>query len=230
MFELFNKTPIQYGFSTRANGTMFIRSKERDKNLGEYLKTQDIKPGDVVSALLAHGVEVADVGANHQGQKINDTDGLVTNQSGVYLTVTGADCFPVFAYSPSGVVGIAHVGWPGAQKNIVSELVAKMKLLGAELENILIGIGPGLQKCHFEIQQDVADFFEQYEGVVKNTKGKKYLNLPEFISQQLEEAGVLRKNIEISPECTHCEQDKYFSYRRDKSEEVQAMVAYIGLL
>jgi len=41
---------------------------------------------------------------------------------------------------------------------------------------------------------------------------------------------VLRKNIEISPECTHCEQDKYFSYRRDKSEEVQAMVAYIGLL
>ena len=128
MFKIFRGTPIQYGFSSRADGTMRIRSKDRDKNLAKYLKTQGVKPEDMISAFLAHGVEVANVGANHQGQKVNDTDGLVTNQSGVCLAVTGADCFPVFAYAPSGVVGIAHCGWRSSAKGIIENLIHQMKI------------------------------------------------------------------------------------------------------
>ena len=38
-----------------------------------------------------------------------------------------------------------------------------------------------------------------------------------------------KENIKMSYECTFCEKEKYFSYRRDKPEEIEAMLAYITI-
>ena len=37
------------------------------------------------------------------------------------------------------------------------------------------------------------------------------------------------ENIDISSVCTYCQADKYFSYRKDKSEPVQAMMIVAGM-
>ena len=56
-----------------------------------------------------------------------------------------------------------------------------------------------------------------------------FINLSGVIRAQLLELNILDKNIIISRECTYCLTHKYFSYRRDKPEEVEAMLAYISL-
>ncbi|MHB8904461.1 MAG: laccase domain-containing protein, partial [Patescibacteria group bacterium] len=54
-------------------------------------------------------------------------------------------------------------------------------------------------------------------------------NLSRAVKDQLIKLGVQGDNISISPECTYCLTDKYFSFRRDNPKEIEAMIAYIGL-
>src|SRR3989344_5286726 len=86
-------------------------------------------------------------------------------------------------------------------------------------KNLLAGIGPGIRECHFEVQEDIARLFGTKE---------RFVNLGSIIQKQLIELGIKKSNIEDSGECTYCLDQKYFSYRRDKPAQVEAMIAYIG--
>jgi copper oxidase (laccase) domain-containing protein len=50
-----------------------------------------------------------------------------------------------------------------------------------------------------------------------------------IIRNQLIAFGVKNENIEDNKECTMENPEKYFSFRRDKSEKVEAMVTIIGI-
>lgn len=64
---------------------------------------------------------------------------------------------------------------------------------------------------------------------ILNREGKIYINLAGAVKNQLQSLSILQENIYISSECTHCLNDKYFSFRRDNPKELETMVAYIGL-
>ena len=49
-----------------------------------------------------------------------------------------------------------------------------------------------------------------------------------IIRKQLSDFNVVTENIEDNRECT-MESDRYFSFRRDKPEKVEAMIAIIGI-
>jgi YfiH family protein len=139
-----------------------------------------------------------------------------------------ADCFPVYFFDPvSNTVGLAHSGWRGTVGNIAGEMV---KAIAAKSADVIAGIGPGIQVCHFEIKDDILSEFVKYPEAIINSEGKFFVDLPKIISRQLIEAGLKSQNIESSGECTFCLKEKYFSFRRDKPKNVEAMVAYIGLL
>ena len=59
--------------------------------------------------------------------------------------------------------------------------------------------------------------------------GKIYLDIKKIAQLQLLELGIKKENIEISPECTFELPKKYFSARQDKPENIEAMVAVIGM-
>jgi len=92
----------------------------------------------------------------------------------------------------------------------------------------MIEIGPHIKDCHFEVKDDLVKAFSYYPECVKKVKNNLYLNLEEIIIKQLVSVGLEKTNIIKSTECTYCS-DKYFSYRRDKPQEIQAMLAYIML-
>src|SRR3989338_7382185 len=104
-------------------------------------------------------------------------------------------------------------------KNIIRTMV---KNCGAKADKILVGIGPGIQSCHFEIKK--------YPFSIIKKEGGIFIDLSEIIFQQLKKSGLLLNHIEKSEECTHCLKEKYFSYRRDKPKTLEAMIAYIGLV
>lgn len=71
-----------------------------------------------------------------------------------------------------------------------------------------------------------ADLFSAHKSAILDRDGKIFIDLSLIVKRQLEAAGVIAKNITISEECTYCLPEKYYSFRRDKPERVEAVLAY----
>jgi len=149
---------------------------------------------------------------------IADCDALITQKKNIVLTILTADCVPILLYDPvAKVVAAVHAGWKGTKAEIVAKTVEKMKeVFGSEPENIVAGVAPSIGRCCYEVGGDVAKhFFDTPEGV--SPKGDKYmLDLPYINKYQLLNSGLLEAHIEMSADCTACEVDKYFSYRKEQ--------------
>lgn len=224
-----------YGISSKNDGKM-NDNNENLKNIvlsnrKVYFDKLNINTENLVFAGLIHDKNIAIVTKNNKNTKIPSHDGLITKEKDLILAVTVSDCVPIYFYDHTNkVIGIAHSGWKGTVKNIANEVINKMKLnFNSDPKNILIYIGPHIQKCHFEIKDDIIEKFNDYKEFIFENDNKKFVNLSLIIKKQLIKAGIYENNIEISNECTFCNKEQYFSYRRDRTEDIDSMVAYLGL-
>jgi hypothetical protein len=141
-------------------------------------------------------------------------DALITSQSNILLIIKTADCQPVLLADPvNHQVAAIHSGWRGNVQNIIGKTIAKMIERGSKPQNILAGIGPSLGPCCAEFmhyQQELPEYMWSY-AVKPN-----YFNFWEISKKQLQDKGVLEKNIEMSKMCTKCCNELFYSYRRNK--------------
>ncbi len=158
---------------------------------------------------------------------IDDADGLITNETGIALTTFYADCVPVYFLDPVlKVIAMAHSGWRGTVKQISAKAVCKMKKdYGCDSKNILVGIGPSIKKCCFEVEYPVVEEFEKKlpfskEFIFKDNEkiGKYKIDLQSIIEKTLVSAGILSYNIENADICTKCNPDLFFSHRNMGNE------------
>jgi len=151
-------------------------------------------------------------------------DALVTSVSGLVLMVRIADCLPVMFFDPlHKVAGIAHAGWRGTVKKIAAKTVEViMSRYNSDPARILVGIGPGIGPCCYEVDKRIATLFKEGfssgEQLITERNGKHYLNLWEANRKQLLEAGVRAENIEVAGLCTSCQAQLLFSHRKDKGK------------
>ena len=145
-------------------------------------------------------------------------DGLITDQPGVALTVFSADCTPVLLFDPvQKAIGAVHAGWRGTALGIAAKAVdAMVREFGCRRENICAAIGPCIGKCCFETDWDVPQAMLDALGPKALTgitqKGKKYYVNNKFCNTLwLERAGI--GELDISPDCTMCRPDRYWSHR-----------------
>ena len=150
-----------------------------------------------------------------------ECDGLVTNDPGTALVIFTADCTPILLYDPvTGAVGACHAGWRGTALDIAGKTVRKMvEAFGCEPKDIRAAIGPNLGACCFQTDGDVPQamieaFGPEAEKWIRPENEKFYVNLKEINAHALGRAGVAR--IEVSPECTLCSHDRYWSHRYTK--------------
>ena len=207
-----------------------LKDKEIFKNRKRLLDKQGIDINQVVSAGLVHGNNIEIVSRKDRGQRIINTDGLLTKDKNVFLSITVADCLPIFIYDyKNQVIGLIHGGWKSLAKNILSLAIQKLvNNFESQPQNILVGIGPGIGVCHFEVKDDVLQYWKvpPPNNVFRREEEKIFLDLKKVAKIQLLNLGLKEKNIEINPECTFCLADKYFSYRREKI--LNTMMAIIG--
>lgn len=144
-----------------------------------------------------------------------DTDGLITNQENLCLTVTVADCVPIFLYDKRNhCIGLIHAGWRGTSKEIVVNSIRKLiSEFGSRPDQIEVFIGPAAGVCCYEVGQDVSRLFSG--NVIRTERMKTYLNVKEANKIQLISTGVSENNIEMHPDCTICQNEVFHSYRRD---------------
>jgi YfiH family protein len=234
--KLFRKYQnIQTFFSRKSDGSMKLTAnpaleEKISQNRNQYFSKHNINPKTVVSAGIVHGNNVVVVSNDDKGKVIVGADGLITSSKNIYLSITSADCLPIFLFEPEKkIIGMIHAGWRSLEKGIASNAVEKIIKLGGRPENILVGIGPAICQEHYEIDPDVAEKFAKYSDALDKNREKIYLDIKKIAQLQLLELGLQKKNIEISPECTFELPEKYFSARRDKPEEIEAMGAVISI-
>jgi len=157
------------------------------------------------------------------------TDALITDTHNLWLTITVADCTPVFLADPvRGVVAAVHAGWRGTAEFITVKTVERLKAeFGTVPNNLVAFIGPSAGVCCYEVGADVTGRFRPV--VMQTRNGKQYLDLKRENADQLKAAGILDRNIEVSQLCTICNPELLHSYRRDK-ESSGRMMGVIGLV
>jgi YfiH family protein len=150
-------------------------------------------------------------------------------------------------------VGVFHAGWRGTAKRIIEKGVGEMqRCFGSKPRDLKAAIGPGIHGCCYAVGQDVRDTFEsqfpcaaslfrevkesdpvreKYPLLFLTARApghgelptKLFLDLVEANRRQLSSAGVPRKAIEASPQCTSCRPDLLFSYRAAKGKTGRLM-------
>ena len=180
-------------------------------------------PACVVLTKQTHTDVVRLVGKQHMGAglfapELEPCDGLITNEKGVALVAFTADCTPILLHDPvTGAVGAVHAGWRGTAAAIAAKAVdAMVENFGCRRENIRAAIGPNIAQCCFETDADVPNAMLQRYGSAAQAfirqKGEKYyVNLKEMNALALQQAGV--REIEISPLCTACNPNRFWSHR-----------------
>ncbi len=195
------------------------RDTNVDDNFDLICKYLGVAPENLIHPNQTHSsnVDFAKVGQS----EYKETDALIlTNfEQAVYLRF--ADCTPVILYDKKANIGaIAHAGWRGTVAQIVPKTVQKMiEYTKSDLSDIYAVVGPAIGLCCYEVGDEVVDGIKQS---VKNTKdiivmhnGKPHVDLKRANAKQLTEFGVPQENIDICPYCTSCDNDKFFSYRKE---------------
>jgi YfiH family protein len=200
-------------------------------NRERFLNKLGLSEKNVIGVKSVNGNNIEIVTKEDRGNFIHNTDGLITNDKNVYLSITIADCLPIVIFDPQKeVISLIHSGWKGLEKKITEKAVKKMEEnFDVNPKELLVGIGPGIGVCHFEVKEDFPAKFKSYPEAIIKKDGKSYVDLKLIAKRQLEEAGIRPASIDVSPVCTYCQADKYFSYRKDKSEPLQAMMIIAGM-
>jgi len=221
---------IIIGFSEKKDGPMKFSLRNREK----FFKKLGVDKNLIIRAGLIHGSRAVLVSKKETGQIIKKTDGLITNEKNLFLTITTADCLPIFICDPKKeIIGLIHGGWRSLAGDILKKAIDKMiNNFKSNPAQILIGIGPGISQCHFEVKKDLVqklcDRIIFAPKVILRKDNKIFLDLKELVKLRLMKLGIKERNIEISPECTFCLKNKYFSYRREKPGKIKTMLAIIG--
>jgi hypothetical protein len=157
-----------------------------------------------------------------------NTDALITTESGVFLIISTADCYSVLIHDNKRMaVAAVHSGWRGTQKKILTKAINLMLSdIDCNKNDLSIFIGPGICKEHFEVGKDISEMFD--EKFIEHINGKYYVDLKEQILNQLYYLKISRKQIEVSPFCTFQENGYLHSYRRDR-ERSGRMFSVIGM-
>ena len=162
-----------------------------------------------------------------RGGNFGNVDGLFTLNSSIICSIKVADCMPVFfVHKTKFFYGVVHVGWRGLVGGILKNSIILMKANKINLEDIQVFVGPSIQKCCFEVGQDIVGLFNK--DFIKNRKNSKYsVDLHGSLKFALESYGMKSNQIDIFSECTFCNVNKYFSYRRD-GEKTGRMYGLVG--
>ena len=157
-----------------------------------------------------------------------EADALVTAQRDVALAIFTADCIPIFILDvKTPAIGIAHAGWRGTLARIAVNTLARMKtLFGTVAANCQIHLGPSIQKCCYTVSEELLTQFTDHFGstVASGTN----LSLQSANVNQLLEIGLPTAAISVSPFCTACRTDLFYSHRAEDGQTGR-MLSFIKL-
>ena len=217
---------IQAMLSLRRRGDMAPQSHARHSFLSKVRIDQD----RVVHIRQIHSKRVFVV-TQLQGTDLKDKqgDGLITQLRDAILSVTVADCLPIFLLDKkNGCFGILHSGWKGT--GIVAQAIHFMqKEFGTTESALRVILGPGIGACCYRVDKERYRLFLERYGCssVKEKSGEYYLDLRGANIAILSHSCV--EDIAVIEDCTSCN-SLLGSFRREGQSSFTKMLALVGRL
>lgn len=238
IFGLEKKSNLIHGFSSRGfidekkNSILFRFGRVDQENASpehvrRFLHSLQIESDEAVLVRQVHGDSVyvlEDPETTTAQAACVEADAIVTRLRGRPVGVLTADCIPVIVYDArQHVVGVIHAGRKGTAENIVAKTLHVLKRrFGGRPEDFVVGMGPGIGACCYEVDDSCLPPFRQkharWETFCKKVSEGKYM-LDLFLANTEDSLaeGVPRENIFRSGNCTACEPHRFFSYRKEGS-------------
>jgi hypothetical protein len=197
--------------------------RENYRRLGADL---DFDPTRIAAGYQVHGTQVLRVAAPGQA---HGYDAFATDQPGIVLSVSVADCTPVLLFDPQHqVVAAAHAGWRGTVANIVGSTLAAMQAwYGTDPGDCFAYIGTCIAYADYQVDTDVADHFPAGHRRWDERAGKFYVDLKGANRDHLLQAGLAPEHIAVSTFSTHANAGDFFSHRAEKGRAGRG-IALIG--
>lgn len=141
----------------------------------------------------------------------DDADGHATRSAGLLLTVSVADCVPIFIIDAARrAVALLHGGWRGVAAGIVragiAELVARV---GSDARDLELHCGPAICGDCYEVGPEVPAAL----GITAGAAGKVRLDVRAEVARRALRAGLTPERITLSEHCTRCAPGEFWSHR-----------------
>ena len=155
---------------------------------------------------------------------VGEGDGHITRQPGLLLTVTLADCVPVFIADPvHRAVALLHAGWRGAAGGVLEQgLDAMARAFGSAPGDLFVHLGPAICGRCYEVGSEV---FEALGEAPPSRPAS--IDLRALIRRRALAAGIGTGHLTVNTECTLCGDGRYFSHRRGDTGRHRG---FIGIL
>nr|WP_319775432.1 peptidoglycan editing factor PgeF [Breoghania sp.] len=223
---------IAHGFFTRNGGVsdgiyaslnIGLGSDDARANVREnrarVASSFGLDAGRLVSPYQHHSADAVTVREPWAAGEGPKADAMVTDQPGIILGISTADCGPVLFVDPQArVVGAAHAGWRGALTGILESTIEAMVALHAARERIIAVLGPCISAQAYEVGGEFVENFTGHDQ--KNERyftpsekpGHAMFDLPAYIVDRLQVTGIASAT--SLGRCTYAEEDNFYSYRR----------------
>ena len=176
----------------------------------------------LATASQVHGTRVVTHDGEWEGWlRVPAADGHIAAAPGTAFAVTIADCVPVFLAHPSGAVALLHSGWRGTAGRITDVAIAAFARLGLPARELHLHLGPAICGSCYEVSPDV---FAQLTG--RTVSAPSTVDLRSLISGHAHLLGV--RHITVSPWCTRCHNERFFSHRAGDAGRQLAVVVKEG--
>lgn len=248
---------VRHGFSTRLGGVStgcyasmnlsFDRGDDPQavmENFRRIGNAMGVSCEDMVLSQQTHTTNVRIVTGNDRGKGIlrprdyTDVDGLVTDEPGVCLVTSYADCVPLYFLDPvKKVIGLSHSGWRGTVGKIGEKTVRIMeKTYGCDPADLLAAVGPSVCRDCYEVSEDVIEKFKEAfdkkrwpQLFYKKNDGKYQLDLWKANEFVFLESGIRKDHITVTNLCTHCNSGILYSHRADGDKRGN-LCAFLSLI
>lgn len=196
------------------------------RNFEIALNALNSTPEKTVCTKQVHEADVLLVDERFTGRGIlkkhdYEADALITQERDLTLAGFYADCPVALFYDKrKQAIGVAHAGWRGTAKRILSKTIKTMEeKFSSDPEDIIVAIGPSIGSCCFETDRDVPDALISSYGAcissfVEKKQNKYHINLREINAVDLLQASVLPQHITLATDCTSCENELFWSHRK----------------
>jgi len=228
-------TPFCCTLSLRPSGDQSFDPAGNNPNRVRFFESLGLDPSRVAARVQTHSRDVIVVDGSCLFS-LPPGDGMASSDPSIQLSVTVADCLPVFLADPrSGAFAVVHSGWKGT-----GILAVAINLLQERWqvrpEELLAVFGPCISRCSYTVSDDRATLFDAEFGPkdgrrgplgfpVHRDAGGAYIDLQAANALILEKYGI--RNLAVCAACTYTD-ERLGSFRREGAEHFTRMVAVVG--
>jgi hypothetical protein len=210
------------------------------ENLIRAARALGVAEGRLYFLSQVHGVASRAVqGDEDRAEVVRDVgDIVVSAATGVACGVRTADCVPVLIGDRrTGAAAAVHSGWRGVVQSAVEHgIVALRSLAGSRTEDLIAAVGPHIERCCFEVGDDVARELEAASSAGSDASqrpdgsgaGKTHVDLRLIVRRQLEACGLAAGAVDDVLGCTVCDRSRFHSYRRDGAASGRLLSAIVA--